>query len=178
MALRFVAIDFETANTDRTSVCAVGLAVVRDGQIVGTTYRLVRPPTRYFHPAFVDVHGLSWEDVHRAPDFRDVWEEIGPLVKREVLVAHVAHFDRDVLAASLKAYRIRHSPNEFVCTAQLARTILGITPVNLAHVCRVLGIRLRHHHAESDARAAAQIAIRAAVEAEVRTVKKLARLCL
>ena len=30
----FAAIDFETANEQRTSVCSVGVVIVRDGEIV------------------------------------------------------------------------------------------------------------------------------------------------
>ena len=30
----FAAIDFETANNERTSVCSVGVVIVRDGMIV------------------------------------------------------------------------------------------------------------------------------------------------
>ncbi len=32
----FAAIDFETANNERTSVCSVGVVVVRDGEITDT----------------------------------------------------------------------------------------------------------------------------------------------
>ena len=32
----FAAIDFETANSERTSVCSVGIVIVRDGRIVDT----------------------------------------------------------------------------------------------------------------------------------------------
>ena len=33
----FAAIDFETANQQRTSVCSVGIVIVMDGEIVDTT---------------------------------------------------------------------------------------------------------------------------------------------
>ena len=34
----FAAIDFETANNERTSVCSVGVVIVRNGEIVDTLY--------------------------------------------------------------------------------------------------------------------------------------------
>ena len=37
----FVAIDFETANGRRSSVCAVGIVVVRGGEIVDKYYSLI-----------------------------------------------------------------------------------------------------------------------------------------
>lgn len=177
MSIRFVAIDFETANRDPSSVCAVGLAVVRDGGIVDTIHHLVRPPTREFNPWFVDMHRICWADVRRAPDFRDVWAEIAPLLRDEVLVAHNAGFDRNVLTSCLRAFRLRNPGNDFVCTVRLARRVLEIRPANLPHVCRVLGIRLKHHHAESDAKAAAQIALLAAEKAGVRGIRRLLKLC-
>ena len=39
----FAAIDFETANEQRTSVCSVGIVIVREGEIVDTYYSLIRP---------------------------------------------------------------------------------------------------------------------------------------
>ena len=37
----FAAIDFETANEQRTSVCSVGVVIVRDGEIVDHYYSLI-----------------------------------------------------------------------------------------------------------------------------------------
>ena len=39
----FVAIDFETANFEPSSICSVGLVIVKDGEIVDDFYSLVRP---------------------------------------------------------------------------------------------------------------------------------------
>lgn len=38
----FVTIDFETANSKRSSVCVVGIVVVRDGEIADRFYSLIR----------------------------------------------------------------------------------------------------------------------------------------
>lgn len=37
------AIDFETANNERTSVCFVGVVIVCDGEIVDSFYSLIQP---------------------------------------------------------------------------------------------------------------------------------------
>ena len=44
----FAAIDFETANEQRTSVCSVGIVIVREGEIVDTYYSLIRPEPEYY----------------------------------------------------------------------------------------------------------------------------------
>ena len=36
----FIAIDFETANQEPSSVCSIGVVMVRDGQIVDSFYSL------------------------------------------------------------------------------------------------------------------------------------------
>lgn len=44
----FVAIDFETANGRRSSVCSVGIVIVRDGVIVDRFYSLIQPAPNYY----------------------------------------------------------------------------------------------------------------------------------
>lgn len=44
----FAAIDFETANEQRSSVCSVGIVIVRGGEIVDEFYSLIRPTPNYY----------------------------------------------------------------------------------------------------------------------------------
>ncbi len=44
----FAAIDFETANRCRSSICSVGIVIVREGRIVDKFYSLVRPIPNYY----------------------------------------------------------------------------------------------------------------------------------
>ena len=44
----FAAIDFETANYERSSVCSVGLVIVRGGEIVDKFYSLIKPEPEYY----------------------------------------------------------------------------------------------------------------------------------
>ena len=54
----FAAIDFETANGKRTSVCSVGVVIVRNGKIVKKIYRLIRPCPNYYTHWTTAVHEL------------------------------------------------------------------------------------------------------------------------
>ena len=56
----FAAIDFETANGQRSSICSVGLVVVRDGEITIRHYRLVRPYPNFYNYWNTQVHGMSF----------------------------------------------------------------------------------------------------------------------
>ena len=44
----FAAIDFETANFERSSVCSVGVVIVRGGEIVDSFYSLIQPEPNYY----------------------------------------------------------------------------------------------------------------------------------
>lgn len=58
----FAAIDFETANAERTSVCAVGVVVVRGGEVVDSFYSLIKPEPNYYNYWCSRVHGLTCAD--------------------------------------------------------------------------------------------------------------------
>ncbi len=47
----FIAIDFETANQEPSSVCSVGVIKVREGQIVDSFYSLIQPEPNYYNHA-------------------------------------------------------------------------------------------------------------------------------
>ena len=62
----FVAIDFETANFAQSSVCSVGLVIVKDGEIVDNYYSLIRPLPNYYNARCSAVNGLcSWTPMTR-----------------------------------------------------------------------------------------------------------------
>ena len=159
----FLAIDFETANHSRASACAVGLVYVEGGRVVAERTLLIRPPSRQF--TFTHIHGLSWGDVCDEPSFAESWPQIREYMERaEFLVAHNAPFDRGVLARCCEHYGLIAPTRRFICTVQLARARWGIYPTRLPDVCQHLGIPLNHHEAGSDARACAEIALRARQE--------------
>ena len=72
----FAAIDFETANNERTSVCSVGVVIVKDGEIVDTFYSLIQPEPNYYNYWCTQVHGLTRQDTEDAPVFPKVWKQI------------------------------------------------------------------------------------------------------
>lgn len=55
----FAAIDFETANEQRCSVCSVGVVIVRGGEIVDSFYSLIHPEPEYYQWFCQRVHGLA-----------------------------------------------------------------------------------------------------------------------
>lgn len=157
---RILALDFETASHSPDSACALGLALVEDGRIIAEDAFLIRPPEPEF--VFTYIHGLSWEDVADAPPFDEAWPRLEPWLENvDWLAAHNAPFDRGVLNACCRTYRLAPIDQPFICTVQVARQVWGIYPTKLPLVCRALDIPLNHHDAASDASACAQILVRA-----------------
>ena len=93
----FAAIDFETANNERSSVCSVGVVIVRDGEIVDSFYSLIQPEPNYYNYWCSQVHGLCSQDTEDAPVFPEVWAQIEPLIEGLPLVAHNKPFDEGCL---------------------------------------------------------------------------------
>ena len=79
----FAAIDFETANECPSSVCSVGIVVVRGGEIVDRFYSLIHPEPEYYQWFCRQVHGLGPADTEDAPVFPYVWEKIPALLWTE-----------------------------------------------------------------------------------------------
>ena len=160
----FAAIDFETANHEPTSICSVGVVVVRDGQVAERYYSLVRPEPDYYNGINTQVHGLTARDTQGARPFPDVWAEVAPLVAGLPLVAHNKAFDERCLKAAFRCYRMDY-PDGYVfhCTCLASRRQLGRTLPNhqLQTVAAYCGYDLTdHHHALADAEACAAIAMR------------------
>ena len=102
----FAAIDFETANNERSSVCSVGIVIVRDGEIVDTFYSLIQPEPNCYNYWCSQVHGLCHEDTDDAPVFPKVWSQIEPLIEGLPLVAHNKPFDEGCLKAVFRVYQM------------------------------------------------------------------------
>lgn len=157
---RFVAIDFETADYQRDSACALALVLVEDNDIVERRYHLIRPPRKQF--VFSYLHGITWQQVASQPAFHELWPLLAPWLKgSDFLAAHNAPFDRSVLRACCAAAGLAPPTLPFLCTVRLARQAWGLSPATLPDVCRHLRIPLQHHHAASDAEACARIVIAA-----------------
>jgi DNA polymerase-3 subunit epsilon len=163
MITDFAAIDFETANGCRTSICSVGVVIVRNGAIVEKIYRLIRPEPEWYSYWNTQVHGLSAEDTAHSSIFPDVWAEIAPKIAGLPLVAHNSSFDEGCLKAVMKTYQMDYPGYEFHCTCRTSRRIFGKTLPNhqLHTVAAHCGYDLRkHHHALADAEACAAIALK------------------
>lgn len=158
----FVALDFETANECRSSVCSVGVVIVRDGKIVDKFYSLIHPEPEYYQWFCQRVHGLCEEDTNCAPVFPRVWKQIAPKIEGLPLVAHNSPFDEGCLKEVFKVYQMDYPDYVFYDTLDASRKLLPeLENHQLQTVAAACGYYLtNHHHALADAEACAYIAMK------------------
>ena len=156
----FAAIDFETANSQRTSVCFVGIVIYRNGVKVDEYYSLIKPEPEYYTYWCSQVHGLTAYDTADAPTFPEVWAEIAPKIEGLPLVAHNKAFDESCLKAVFHCYNMDYPDYPFFCTLVQSRRIWPYGHHNLDIIAARCGYNLKnHHHALADAEACGAIAL-------------------
>ena len=157
----FAAIDFETANGQRSSVCSVGIVVVRNGRIVDKFYSLIQPLPNYYSYWTTRVHGLTRTDTDGQPDFPHVWAQIAPRIAGLPLVAHNRPFDEGCLKAVFEKYGMPYPGYKFYCTLAASRRCLDLSSHQLHISAAACGYNLdNHHNALADAEACAAIALK------------------
>ena len=157
----FAAIDFETANGCRSSVCSVGIVIVRGGEIVDKFYSLIQPVPNYYTMWTTKIHGLTRSDTDGQPSFPEVWARVADRIAGLPLVAHNRPFDEECLKAVFQRYGMEYPGYEFHCTLAASRRSLDL-PCHKLHVsAAACGYDLaNHHHALADAEACAAIALK------------------
>lgn len=171
----FAAIDFETANNERTSVCSVGVVIYRDGVKVDEFYSLIKPEPEYYNYWCSKVHGLTMKDTEDAPVFPIVWRKVEALLEKHgmeafpsmngikglPLVAHNKAFDESCLKAVFRCYQMDYPDYAFYCTLLASRRLWPQGHHNLDIIAARCGYCLQnHHHALADADACAAIALK------------------
>ena len=139
----FIAIDLETANQQPSSVCSVGVVMVRNGQVADSFYSLIQPEPNYYNYWCQRVHGLSQCDTDDAPVFSKVWQQLEEKIADVFFsdqqtiddlryqtasipfVAHNARFDEGCLKAVFRVYQMDYPDYRFYDTLTASRRQFG-----------------------------------------------------
>jgi len=158
----FVCIDFETANSEKSSVCSVGIVVVKNGVVVDKFYSLIQPEPNFYSYYNTKCHGLMASDTDKSPVFPEVWKQIHSLIEDLPLVAHNSKFDEGCLKAVFRTYQMDYPDYSFHCTLKASRQHFPHLPNHQLHtVSSHCGYEMRNHHeALDDAYACARIAMK------------------
>lgn len=177
--MSIVAIDFETATSDRDSACEIGLTLIDDGRITLSESWLIRPPCWPRFDFFnTRIHGITSKMVAYEPTFDALWEDIGHYFTGRTIVAHNAAFDIGVLRDMLKVYRMDIPDNPYLCTYRLARKVWPeLGKYGLKTMIQHLSLEGgRHHRAAYDSHACAEVLIHAMHKMGTPSVEELSRI--
>lgn len=175
--MNFIAIDFETANYKRQSVCSVGLVIVENFKIVKTINKLIKPTPNYYERINMSIHGIKPEMTENEKDFAELWPEIKPYLENSHIVAHNASFDFSALRYVLDSYNIEYPNLNYYCSMLISKkTYSGLINYQLPTVCKHLQIDdLNHHEAISDAIACANIMIKICQENGIESFSEITK---
>lgn len=160
--MNFVAVDVETANCNRASICQIGMVSYVDGVEMERWCSLVNPEC-CFESMNIAVHGIRESDVVYSPCLPEIIDEVRRLMENRVVVCH-SSFDRTAFAGAFKKYDLPDLDCTWLDSVRVARrawTEYSGTGYGLRNLADKLGITFQHHDALEDARAAGEILIRA-----------------
>lgn len=160
---RFVALDVETANRDSASICQIGLGcAAENGDVL--TWSCYVDPQMEFTPFNTELHGISAATVADAPIFPTLWSVLEPFLARHALVQH-SRFDEKAIDAACRLHGLARPGWYWVDSVKVARKawpeFKGKGGHGLGHLKKALGLSFHHHDAGEDARASAQVVLKA-----------------
>ena len=161
-AINFVAIDLETATSDRSSICQIGITEVVGGIPQEPKSWLVQPEGNIYDSMNIWIHGIRPEDTKDCPLFPDVWKEVQPYLQGKIVVAHNTSFDMYALRDAFDKYGMEYPSFDYYCSLRIARYIIkGCYSYSLDVVLDYLGIELEQHHkADYDSLGCAKLLLR------------------
>lgn len=159
----FIALDVETANEQYWSICQVGLAYFKEGQLVDQFESLVNPQT-YFSDLNISIHGITEKDVLNSITLPEAYDILAQRLSSNI-IAHHTHFDRSSCCRCADHTKKDYINCSWVDTSLVARDTwkeVKYSGYALFSLSKMLDIPFEHHHnALNDAIAAGNVLIRA-----------------
>jgi len=173
--INYVAVDVETANADRASICQIGIAEFGPAG-VGRTWATLVNPNDYFDWMNVSIHGIDEDAVRDAPNFSEILPQICDFCEDRIVVHHMS-FDRVALSRAFQRNDLPELRATWLDSARVARRTweqFSRRGYNLKNLAYELEIPLDHHDALSDAIAAGSVIQRAIAHSDM-SIEELLR---
>lgn len=160
---RFVAIDVETANAGRASICQIGLVVYENRKVIDEWSTLINPEDE-FSAINMSIHGIGRKAVESSPTLPEIFAEVRNRVAGSC-VASYGDFDRSAFSQSGTRYGLPALDAQWLDLQHVVKQAWPTFTTGgwaLKKVCAHLSIDLSNHHdALADARAAGSVFVRA-----------------
>jgi DNA polymerase-3 subunit epsilon len=173
----FVVIDVETANADLSSICQVGIASFRDGELADSWGSLVNPEGE-FSAANVSIHGIEEFQVQYAPTWRAIFPHIASRLENRIVVSHTP-FDQRALARACDRFNLPGCECIWLDSAKVVRMAwpqFSKSGYGLSNLAAYFGIDYHAHNALEDARCTGLLLLRAITETGLSPEQWLARI--
>jgi DNA polymerase-3 subunit epsilon len=158
----FTVVDVETANRNPASICQIGLASFRDGNLSAVWGSLIDPEDS-FSAANMAIHGIRPEDVSDAPNWVEIQGELRVHFADLTLASHTYFDFRAISNANDRYGVVQIAWRSWVDTCRVARAAWPhLYSYRLSHLAHTFGISYQAHNATEDARCAGQILLLAA----------------
>lgn len=160
---RFISVDVETSNEKPSSICQIGLAFVSEAGVI-SSHSLLIDPEDNFSPTNSAIHGINQQMVDEAANFADAVIVLRDLLEGHTLVQH-SPFDKRAFDAACARYGVAALDSKWIDSIKVAKNawpeFKASGGYGLANLTSLLQINFKHHDAEEDAKAAAEIVIAA-----------------
>lgn len=142
----YIAIDFETANNNRISACALGLAFIKDNSFVHEEKHYIIPPKgEKFLASHSQIHGIYEDDIEFAQNFEELWNtELFKYFNNNLIIFHNASMDLSVLKNLFNYYDIKSFDIDYLDTMKLAE--LTGNPRKLTELSQKFDVEITNHH--------------------------------
>ena len=172
----FAVVDVETATSDNSSICQIGIVQFTGGRCVDRWSSLVNPGVA-FEEFNIALHGISDETVRHAPRLPKVLPDVRRRLEDQIVGCHTM-FDRSAFWAACRLHGEPSLDVRWLDTATVVRktwTQFSRRGYKLDNIAEYLGITFQHHDALEDAHAAGQVLLRAIEETGVSVEEWYAR---
>ena len=158
----FYALDVETANSDVSSICQIGIAEFKDGDLVGSWSSFINPECE-FSEMNIHIHGITPEKVSEAPNFKEVHLELYSMLQNKTVIHHTS-FDKAALNQACEACELEVFGTNWIDSAKIVRRTwedCAHSGFGLAAMTKKLEIKYKAHDALEDAVAAGKVVLKA-----------------
>lgn len=160
--LNFIAIDFETANSEYSTICQIGMACFENGELIREESQLINPKT-HFDAMNIAKHGITPQKVEGYPTFPEFYPEFLNRINNQIAIHHQP-FDFSAYCQACEFHNLEYANTYWLDNAAVVRRTweqFSKKGYGLKNVANYLGIEFSHHDACEDARTAGLIFIEA-----------------
>lgn len=154
----YIVFDVETANTNRDSICQIGITYIAN-EIVRSIKTVNVNPECSFNPHNTNIHGITEAAVKDAKSYPDMYPVLRKILEKYV-VFHHSQFDYHAIQATCTRYRLPNIETQWTDSIEFFKYHWPQTKNNsykLSELCKTHKIQFQHHDAGQDTFATAQL---------------------